>query len=72
MIYYLDTNIISYLLEGRSEILQKFIDCARFNTIKIPLIVYYEIKRGLLAKNANRQLLAFENFCEAYGIESYL
>ena len=60
MTYYLDANIVSYLLKGNKEIFSKLSDLAsNDHTICIPNIVYYEIKRGLLAK---RPLKKVSNF----------
>jgi tRNA(fMet)-specific endonuclease VapC len=38
--------------------------------IVIPSIVYYEIRRGLLAANASRKIVDFQKFCAVYKVES--
>ncbi|SHL50573.1 PIN domain-containing protein [Fibrobacter sp. UWEL] len=68
MLYFLDTNIVSYILENRSTIVSNFIELSSKNSIRIPSIVYYEILRGLLYRDANRRQAAFDTFCQAYGI----
>ena len=56
MTYYLDANIVSYLLKGNKEIFSKLSDLAsNDHTICIPNIVYYEIKRGFLQKTELQQ-----------------
>ena len=35
----------------------------------IPAVVYYEIRRGLLAVNATKQMHGFERLCEIFYIE---
>jgi len=52
MLYFLDTNIVSYILENRSTIVSNFIELSSKNSIRIPSIVYYEILRGLLYRDA--------------------
>lgn len=60
----LDTNIISYLLKGDKNIAARIAqETERGNDVIIPPIVYYEIKRGLLAVNATRQMQVFEKLC---------
>jgi predicted nucleic acid-binding protein len=70
MIYALDTNIISYVLRGDQEVRQRWRkEEALGNSSVIPLIVYYEVKRGLLSANATTKLAAFEQVCEALKVE---
>ena len=69
MTYYLDVNIVSYLLKGNKEIFSKLSDLAsNDHIISIPNIVYYEIKRGLLANGASTKLNRFINFAKVLGI----
>lgn len=69
MTYYLDANIVSYLLKGNKDIFSKLSDLAsNDHTISIPNIVYYEIKRGLLANGATTKLNRFINFAKVLGI----
>lgn len=69
MIYCLDTNIISYLLNGDKSVL-KHIDALAENDddIFIPSVAYYEIKRGLLASGATAKMKKFLAFAECMGI----
>ena len=39
------------------------------NRVIIPPIVYYEVKRGLMANNAPKKLEAFEGICNMLGVE---
>ncbi|MBR4323715.1 type II toxin-antitoxin system VapC family toxin [Treponema sp.] len=69
MIYFLDANIISYLLKGNTSVLKKLEELAEDdNQFEIPSIVYYEIKRGLLASGAATKLTRFLNFAKEIGI----
>ena len=69
MTYYLDVNIVSYLLKGNKEIFSKLSDLAsNDHIISIPNIVYYEIKRGLLVNGASTKLNRFINFAKVLGI----
>ena len=69
MTYFLDANIVSYLLKGNKEIFSKLSDLAsNDHIISIPNIVYYEIKRGLLASGSTNKLNRFVSFANALGI----
>ena len=69
MTYFLDANIVSYLLKGNKEIFSKLSDLAsNDHIISIPSIVYYEIKRGLLASGSTNKLNRFVSFANALGI----
>jgi len=60
MIYALDTNIVSYILNGNTAFDTKFKAIIKSGIkIVIPLMVYYEARRGLLANNATRKLIVF-------------
>jgi len=62
MIYGLDSDTISYMLKDNKDVLQKFwklIDEDNFYCI--PPIVYYEVKRGLTEKKANKKLKEFSD-----------
>lgn len=63
--YILDTNIVSALIKGDQKVRQKFdYSLAVGKTILISALTYYEIKRGLLHKNALRKIDAFAKLCE--------
>ncbi|MCL2773021.1 MAG: PIN domain-containing protein [Oscillospiraceae bacterium] len=69
MKYALDTNIVSYILKGDSDIIKKYHEendkGAEFS---IPPLVYYEINRGLFALNAAAKLKEFDKLCQQFGI----
>ncbi|MEH2040331.1 type II toxin-antitoxin system VapC family toxin [Nostoc sp.] len=69
MTYLLDTNIVSYILKRNVIVDQKFREVRRLKQdVFISCITYYEVKRGLLAINATRQLVEFNKFCQVYKI----
>ena len=69
MIYALDTNIISHILRGDKGVKQRWRqEESEGNRSVIPLMVYYEIRRGLLANDANNKMHAFEELCAVLGI----
>jgi tRNA(fMet)-specific endonuclease VapC len=69
MAYLLDTNIVSLELKNNLKIKQKL---QQFRTqeglLCINFITYFEVKRGLFAVNATKQLEKFDNFCKDYQI----
>ena len=70
MIYALDTNIISYLLRGDTCVTQRWRwERAQGNPSVIPIIAYYEVKRGLISANAKNKLKAFEQICAALSVD---
>lgn len=70
MSYLLDTNIVSYILKRRDLGVNRKLEEARRSgeEVFISCITYYEIKRGLLALNATRQLADFSYFFQIYPI----
>ncbi|NJO41156.1 MAG: type II toxin-antitoxin system VapC family toxin [Cyanobacteria bacterium CRU_2_1] len=57
----LDTNIISYFLRGNAAVVNKLSQYSQFYTaLTFSLLTYYEIKSGLLYKNASNLLTRFE------------
>ena len=71
MIYALDTNIISYILNGNTTLDKKLADVISSGAeIIIPLMVYYEARRGLLANNSIKKLRIFEKLCSRLNINS--
>jgi tRNA(fMet)-specific endonuclease VapC len=69
MNYVLDTSMISAYMKNNERVkkkLQEIALCAK--EVFISGIAYYEIKRGLLAVNATRQLKIFDKICKAFGI----
>ncbi|MEH2358133.1 PIN domain-containing protein [Nostoc sp.] len=69
MSYLLDSNIVSYILKRNVIVNQKFREVRRLKQdVFVSCITYYEVKRGLLAINATRQLAEFNKFCQMYKI----
>ncbi|MEL6459003.1 MAG: type II toxin-antitoxin system VapC family toxin [Cyanobacteria bacterium J06621_15] len=70
MSYLLDTNIVSYILKIRNLAVNRKLEEVRRSgeEVFISCITYYEIKRGLLALNATRQLADFSSFFQIYPI----
>jgi tRNA(fMet)-specific endonuclease VapC len=67
--YLLDSNIVSYILKKNATVDQRFREVRRLRQdVFISCITYYEVKRGLLAINATRQLAEFQNFCQIYQV----
>jgi predicted nucleic acid-binding protein len=69
MMYALDTNIISYILRGDKNIKQRWRqeELAGKRSM-IPLVAYYEVRRGLLANGATIKMRLFEELCEVFGV----
>ncbi len=69
MNYLLDTNIVSYILKNNASVNNKLQQVTREGEeVFISCITYYEVKRGLLALNATRQLAEFETFFQKYEV----
>lgn len=69
MAYLLDTNIISYLLKRNTNLEKKLAEVTSLGEeVLISCISYYEIKRGLIAANATRQLNDFDIFFRKYEV----
>jgi predicted nucleic acid-binding protein len=70
MTYALDTNIISYILKGNEDIKKRWRrEESNGRRSVILLIVYLEIKRGLLAAGAKNKLAAFERMTAELGVD---
>jgi predicted nucleic acid-binding protein len=70
MTYALDTNIISYVLGGNAALAAKLETVTESgDEVMIPLMVYYEARRGLLANKASAKMRTFERLCATLGIE---
>ena len=68
-VFALDSNTISFYLRGNVAVIasvEKAIDDG--NSIVIPPIVYYEVKRGLKFINAAKKLKEFEALCELFPV----
>ena len=69
--YALDANIVTYYLKGDKTIIDRVsAETDNGNSIIIPPMVFYEIKRWLLTLNAVKKLELFENMCLLSGIDT--
>jgi predicted nucleic acid-binding protein len=69
MTYALDTNIISYLLQDRNDVQNRAREALlKGDDLVIPPLAYYEVRRGLLLKNAYKKSSAFEQMCSAFTV----
>lgn len=69
MTYLLDTNIVSLELKNHPKIKQRLKEFqSQEGLLSISCITYFEVKRGLFAVNAIKQLERFDNFCKDYQI----
>jgi tRNA(fMet)-specific endonuclease VapC len=70
MIYALDTNIISYLMRHYGNVRKRYFDAITDgNRCIIPLVVYYEVMRGLEASGATVQVREFGIMCAELGVD---
>lgn len=69
MTYLLDTNIVSFAIKNNLIIKERLEQLrSQKELITISCISYFEVKRGLFAVNATKQLAIFDNFCKDYQI----
>lgn len=69
MRYIIDTNIITAIMKNNEKVKQRAQEAILMgNDIFINGISYYEIKRGLLAKDTRKQLPFFDKLCNEYGL----
>jgi predicted nucleic acid-binding protein len=65
----LDTNIISFYMRDNEKVIRNFEKAAQNeSTILIAPFAYYEVRRGLLAAKATRQLKKFTEMCDRYRV----
>jgi len=70
MIYALDTNIVSFLLRGDAAVAARWRhERLAGNPSTIPIVVYYEAKRGLVYSNSTTKLKNFEQLCSSLGVD---
>ena len=70
MTFALDTNIISYVINGNTALASNLESVTQSGDIVvIPLMVYYEAKRGLLANNATAKMQVFDKLCLQLNIQ---
>jgi|ERR1017187_2778648 predicted nucleic acid-binding protein len=61
----LDTDILSAFLRGNEKVVAKVAEhVEEYGFINFSIITYYEIKAGLLYKDAKKQLARFQEFAE--------
>lgn len=69
MSYLLDTNIVTAILKRNEKVNRKVLQVRRQKqALFISCISYYEIKRGLIAVNAARQLVRLNDLCQLTNI----
>lgn len=69
MIYFLDANIISYIMRQVPSVISRLQELIKNNTdIRIPIISYYEVKRGLLSNNSIHKLALFDAQMKVFGL----
>ncbi|MBD5427746.1 MAG: type II toxin-antitoxin system VapC family toxin [Treponema sp.] len=69
MLYYLDTNIILDLIDGKKGIAEKLAYMYENHTVRMSDIVYYEVLRGFKHRQAFRKFSLFMNFCEHIQVD---
>ncbi len=70
--YVLDTNIISLILRRDAQVLAQFQEVVLADsTILACPVVWYEIRRGLLARDAKGQMQRFEVLFENFTWQDY-
>jgi len=68
--YALDANTISYLLKDYPKVTAQMKQVSDSgNIITIPLVAYYEVKRGLLSVRAVNKMAHFERLCDVLGVD---
>jgi len=67
MAYLLDTNIISLELKNNPKIKQRLKEFqSQEGLLSISCITFFEVKRGLFAVKAIKQLERFDDFCKDF------
>jgi tRNA(fMet)-specific endonuclease VapC len=57
----IDTNILSYFLKGDRQVINKINDYLQYHSyLTFSIFTYYEIKSGLLYRDAKSQMQRFE------------
>ena len=65
MIYALDSNVVSDLIKNDVSVAARYLhEFEKGNDLVIPPIVYYEVKRWLVAKKYDQRLARFEILCK--------
>ncbi|MCR5126098.1 MAG: PIN domain-containing protein [Treponema sp.] len=62
MMYFLDTNVIIDIIDNNKTVIERFKKCYASSIVRIPDIVFYEIKRGFDYIDPKNQLSTFLDF----------
>ena len=69
MTYLLDTNIVSFAIKNNLIIKERLEELrSQEELISISCITYFEVKRGLFAVKASKQLERFDDSCKDFQI----
>jgi tRNA(fMet)-specific endonuclease VapC len=69
MTYLLDTNIVSFAIKNNLVIKERLEELrSQEELISLSCITYFEVKRGLFAVKAIKQLERFDDFCKDFQI----
>jgi tRNA(fMet)-specific endonuclease VapC len=69
MAYLLDTNIVSLALRNNFKVTAEIAQLkSQRQILSISCVTYFEVKRGLFAVKATKQLERFDNFCKDFQI----
>jgi tRNA(fMet)-specific endonuclease VapC len=69
MAYLLDTNIVSLALRNNFKVTAEIAQLkSQRQILSLSCVTYFEVKRGLFAVKATKQLERFDNFCKDYQI----
>ncbi|MFO5472959.1 MAG: VapC toxin family PIN domain ribonuclease [Dolichospermum sp.] len=69
MAYLLDTNIVSLALRNNFEVTAEIAQLkSQRQILSISCVTYFEVKRGLFAVKATKQLERFDDFCKDFKI----
>jgi predicted nucleic acid-binding protein len=65
IVYVIDSDILSYMLDGNKTVQKNFDDVVGEEEHCIPPLVFYEVKRGLEYKKATAKLRAFKELYDS-------
>jgi tRNA(fMet)-specific endonuclease VapC len=69
MAYLLDTNIVSLALRNNFKVTAEIAQLkSQRQILSLSCVTYFEVKRGLFAVKATKQLERFDNFCKDFQI----
>jgi predicted nucleic acid-binding protein len=70
MIYALDANILSYIIRGDGKVVNRFErENAMGNDCMIPIVAFYEVKRGIISTYAEVKLSMLNRLCETLKVD---